>query len=55
MVSRNMNQKLLSLLPKIGAALVLLATSVELTLERSLKELHEDALRVRLEDKIDTI
>jgi hypothetical protein len=50
-----MKQKILSLLPKIGAALVLLATIVELTLERSLKELHEDALRMRLEDKIDTI
>ena len=38
-----------------GAALVLVASAFELTLERQLKEFSDDAVRSRLEETVDTI
>jgi hypothetical protein len=50
-----MNAKLSSILLTAGAVIVLLASILELTMERVLKESSEDALRWRLEEKVDTI
>jgi hypothetical protein len=50
-----MKTKISTFLTVAGAIVVLLASVVELTLERKLKDMSNDALRSRLEEKVDAI
>jgi hypothetical protein len=50
-----MNRKLALYLLNGGAVIVLLASTLEVTVERFLKQSNEEALRWRLEEKVDTI